>query len=562
MKNKITTNILLAIGFSMLSATSFAQQKPNDITSDTIKSVADYTPFLNDAYKIKDNPTIQDTGKINPHLTYQFLDRQVLVDFAINPIKPAKIKGEPLVKLYRGYAKVGFGTNTTPLVDLYYNAKRSKKWGWGILGKHFSSSGISKIDYSGFSDNRLGVFGKRFLKDFTIEGSFDFNRNVNHYYGTPQDAGFIIASENDIKQRLTTYSGALSLTRNYTKTDQFDYDVNVAYYHLNDFYDVSENNFNMTGSLSKFHKKEKYEISMEFNYDKLINPLTLSNNMFVGLLPHISTTADKWEFQVGLGLYLNSFENTKFHFYPQAEFKYNIADDIIIPYVGITGGLQANSLGSFYAENPFVNTTNIAIQNTNKKYDIYLGVRGSLTSNITFNTSFSKQKIESMPLYVKDMKSHFKNQFTVVYDTLDVMKLNGELAYQKLEKWKFILNGDYYFYTTKNALEAWHKPDLKISLSGIYDLGNKILVRADLFYIGKQYAQEFVTTTSNNTFIVTEQAQSLSGVFDANISFEYRYTKKLSAFINFNNIGSVKYQRWQDYPSQQFGVLGGLTYAF
>jgi hypothetical protein len=557
MTNKKTINILLVIALSILSFNTVAQVK-----SDTITAIESYEPFLNDAYKVKDNPSIKDTGKINPNLTYQFLERQVQVSFDLNPIKAAKIKGEPLVKLYRGYAKVGFGTNTTPLIDIYYNAKRSKKWGWGINGKHFSSSGISNVDYSGFSDNRLGVFGKRFLKEFTIDGKLDFNRNINHYFGTPADAGFIIANEDAIKQRLTTYSGKLGLTRNYTDTSQFDYNVNLDFYHLNDFYDVSENNFNMNGNLSKYHKREKYEISMEFNYDKLINPLSLSNNMFVGLQPHISTIADKWEFQVGLGLYLNSFENTKFHFYPQAEFKYNIADDIIIPYVGITGGLVGNSLGKFYSENPFINTSNIAIANTNKKYDIYLGVRGSLTSDLSFNTSFSKQKIESMPLYVKDMTSHFKNQFIVLYDTVDVIKLNGELAYQKLEKWKFILNGDYYVYTSQTQLETWHKPELKISLSGIYDLGNKILVRADLFYIGKQFAQQFVTTSDNNTFIVTEQAQELDGVFDANISLEYRYTKRLSAFINFNNIGSVKYQKWQDYPTQRFGVLGGLTYAF
>jgi hypothetical protein len=42
-----------------------------------------------------------------------------------------------------------------------------------------------------------------------------------------------------------------------------------------------------------------------------------------------------------------------------------------------------------------------------------------------------------------------------------------------------------------NELKAWHKPDLKISLSGIYDLGDKIIVRADFFFINKQYAQTF-----------------------------------------------------------------------
>ena len=136
------------------------------------------------------------------------------------------------------------------------------------------------------------------------------------------------------------------------------------------------------------------------------------------------------------------------------------------------------------------------------------------------------------------------------------------MTYQKLEKIKLILGANYYNYDPSNEIKAWHRPDFKIALSGIYDLGDKIIVRADLFYIGQQYAKTSNIVATNNTITITDAAETLKGVFDANIGVEYRYTKKLSAFINFNNIGSAKYERWQDYPTQRFGVLGGLTYAF
>ncbi|MDG1476161.1 MAG: hypothetical protein P8Q14_03370 [Vicingaceae bacterium] len=190
------------------------------------------------------------------------------------------------------------------------------------------------------------------------------------------------------------------------------------------------------------------------------------------------------------------------------------------------------------------------------------GIRGSLSSKVTFNTSFSQQKMEGLPLYVKDFGNLLENKFLVSYDTVNVSTITAELAYQKLEKIKILLGAKYFKYDPKNELKAWHRPDLQLSLSGIYDLSDKIIVRADLFYFSKQYAKAFETTTTNNITTTTEIAQELKGLFDANIGFEYRYTKKLSAFINFNNIGSVKYQRFQDYPTQRFGVLGGLTYSF
>ena len=186
-----------------------------------------------------------------------------------------------------------------------------------------------------------------------------------------------------------------------------------------------------------------------------------------------------------------------------------------------------------------------------------------MSKHFTFNTNFSRQKLETLPLYTKDFSNVLENQFTVVYDTLDLSQVSGELAYQKLEKLKLILRGDYFVYNPKNELKAWHKPDMKISLSGVYDLSDKIIVRADLFFINKQYAKAYGTITdASGVLVTTEEAKELKGVFDANLGLEYRYTKKLSAFINFNNIGAVRYQKFEDYPTQRFNVLGGLTYSF
>ncbi len=555
-------NILtLLVVFLVLLSNGFTQTK-RSVDSTTIFTETVFQPFLTDAFKIKENPSIKDTNKIIPELTYSFLTKQVPVAFNIDPIKPAKIKGEPLVKLYHGYAKIGFGTNTTPLAEIYYNAKRSKNLSYGFSGKHFSSSGISGNDYSDYSDNELSVFGKRFTKEFTLYGQMGYTRNVNHYYGFSDQNAAIIVSPDDIRQELDKFNTAFSLTRNFTDTSQFDYNFDIAYHNINDLFQVSENHVEIDGKLSKYHKNELYTIGAEMNYNKLINPLDQDHNLVVGLNPHISTSTNKWQFQVGIGLYLNSFPNTKFHFYPKAEFKYNVVEHIIIPYVGIKGGLVSNNLNNFYQENPFINTQLLSIQNSNQKYDVYGGIRGSLSSKITFNTSFSRQKMEGMPLYVKDINNLIENKFVLAYDTVSFSKVTGELAYQKLEKFKILLEANYYNYTPKNEIKAWHKPDFKVSLSGIYDLSDKIIVRADLFHFSKQYAKTLNTITTNNTITLIEDAKELDNVFDLNLGFEYRYTKKLSAFIQLNNIASSPYKKWDDYPTQKFGVLGGLTYSF
>ena len=86
----------------------------------------------------------------------------------------------------------------------------------------------------------------------------------------------------------------------------------------------------------------------------------------------------------------------------------------------------------------------------------------------------------------------------------------------------------------------------------------------NFYALGAQYAKRLDVRTSQmpNIPVIVETAERLDGIVDLNLGLEYRYTKKVSAFINFNNIASTRYERWQDYPTQRFNVLGGLKVAF
>ncbi|MGB0882849.1 MAG: hypothetical protein ACPGSO_07830, partial [Vicingaceae bacterium] len=251
--SKIKNILVLSISFLMMSTATFAQNgSAKDSTVLIINS--GFQPFLTDAFKIKDNPSIKDTGKIIPKLKYSFLDKQIPVGFNIDPIKAAKIKGEPLKKLYRGYTKVGFGTNTTPLAEIYYNAKRSKTFNYGFFGKHFSSTGIAKNDYSGFSDNHLSFFGKHYSREFTTTGKVGYTRNVNHYYGLSnlgllnEELDSILVNENTTEQKLDKFDVGFSLARNFTDSSEFDYNVDVDFHHLKDKFTVSENHLELAGN--------------------------------------------------------------------------------------------------------------------------------------------------------------------------------------------------------------------------------------------------------------------------------------------------------------------------
>jgi hypothetical protein len=92
-------------------------------------------------------------------------------------------------------------------------------------------------------------------------------------------------------------------------------------------------------------------------------------------------------------------------------------------------------------------------------------------------------------------------------------------------------------------------------------LFDKFLVNLDLNFEGGRkalvYAMEDNVTEENLQF-----AKSLGLIADINLGLEYRYNKRISAFINLNNIASQRYTRWYNHPVQTFQIMGGITARF
>jgi hypothetical protein len=135
-----------------------------------------------------------------------------------------------------------------------------------------------------------------------------------------------------------------------------------------------------------------------------------------------------------------------------------------------------------------------------------------------------------------------------------LINIHGDLNYIVKENLKFTLSGDYNNYTPTNQLKVWYHPNMEISLTGQYIFKKSFIFNAMFTYLGAQFAPVNIGGT--------ETVKTINGYPDLNIGFEYTYTRVLSVFINVNNIANVSYQRWLNYPTQGFNVLGGIRLAF
>lgn len=518
-----------------------------------------YQASIADASKINDNPVVIDTTKKIPVKGYTINSQKINTDFEVEPITAAQMVGEPLTKLYNVLLKVGFGTYTTPYGEIWYNNLRSKEYASGIRMKHLSSSQTLE-DYgnSSYSDNEISLYGKKFLKEHTLLGNFDYARNVVHFYG--YDAKLNELDKDLTIQRFNLFSANAELMSHYTKAERFNHDVKLTYYNLADLYKSSENNIKLNGFVQTAINKEVFKINAAIDYYNFKTKTDTINNTIITLNPNFIASGEKYRVSLGVTMAMDMFVKSKFYFYPNIELSYNIFDDIIIPYAGARGDLQKNSFKSLTDANPFV-LSELNLNNSNKKYDVYGGLKGTLSSTVAYNTSVSYASIGNIAMYVNDTKELLKNRFDVIYDDGNVLNIKAEVSYQQREKLRIILKGEYFNYKMKTELRAWYLPQVKISLSGNYNLRDKIVIKADIFYTDSRFAKTFEIDTSSSTGKKVV-AQELKGVFDANLSLEYRYNKKLGLFLNLNNIANARYFRYNNYPTQKFSLMLGLTYSF
>jgi hypothetical protein len=545
----------LAAIVSLAGFQSFAQIR---IDSMTTFNVGQFQTVVMDATKFSENPVVTDSTSKIAVKKYGITSSRVNTKFEVEPITAAQMNGEPLTKLYNGLAKVGFGTYTTPYAEVWFNQLRSKEYASGLRLKHLSStSTLEDYGNSSFSDNEISLYGKKFLKEHTLLGNFDYARNVVHFYGYDPELHEL---DKDLTvQRFNLFAANAELMSHYTKEERYNHDIKLSYYNLADLYRSSENNIRANGFVRKAIGKEMLHVNAGVDFYNYKTKNDTLNNTIITLNPRFIADGKRHKIVLGVSATIDMMEETKFYFHPDLELSYNVFDEIIIPYAGLRGRLQKNSMRSLTNDNPFLNSE-LDLMNTNQKYEFYGGLKGTLSSSIAYNASAGYGAITDFAMYVNDNSDLLKNRFDVIYDNAELLKVSGEVTYQDREKLRIYLRGDYFNYKMDTEIRAWYTPQLKMSMGANYNLRDKIVVKADLFYIDAQYAR--ITESVGSDGKPVYAAEELKGIFDANLGLEYRYNKKLGFFLNLNNIANVRYYRFSNYPQQRFNLMAGLSYSF
>ncbi|HRG37686.1 MAG TPA: hypothetical protein PK289_04075, partial [Bacteroidia bacterium] len=392
--------IFLSLTFSVLSVTSLCAQKSALDTTMVIYNPGNYKPTVADANKINSEPVVTDSTKKIPVKSYIINSKKINPTTVIEPVSAAEMEGEPLTKLYNALVKAGMGTYTTPYLEFWYNSLRSKEYAYGVRLKHISSAATLKnYGYAGMSDNQVSLYGKKFLKEHSLIGNFDFGRNGLHFYG--YDANLISLNKSETAQHFNYFGANAELLSHYNKAERFNHDIKFSYYNLSDRFKSSENNLKANGYVQTLFNKELIKVNALVDYYNFKSTDDTINNTIIALNPNFIANGDKYHASLGVMATMDLDNATRFYFHPIVEASYNIFDNIIVPYAGVTGGVRKNSFKSITDENPFV-ASNIKLKNTVNKFEVFGGLKGTLSSTIAYNLHASYAALGNMLMYEND----------------------------------------------------------------------------------------------------------------------------------------------------------------
>lgn len=570
MKNKI--NILHTIEYSVklvavliffIIIQSSATAQNTQLTED-INVYTGFEPRLAEVEKLSFQPAIQDTFRVVTNLEYPIQSSTVETKYQPDTISALRMKTEPLSKLHRLYIKAGFGNYLTPYADINFMSLRNRKNSYALRFKHFSSQG--NISYRGnpaISDNEAYGSYSHMFRSQTLDLNISYHRNVVQYYNYNPILDSLV-SKDTARQRYSRVNFDATLYSTHrTDSIKFNHKIDLNFYHMTDRWGTMENSVVVSADLNKFtdlFAREFFGGKMRFQYIQYQNDSIPSNHGFIGnIAPYMRFGGKWWNLHLGVDLALGADDSTRFNVYPDVQLRFNIFRNFIIAYGSFTGQYRRNSFLNLSRQNPFIMPT-VQLNNMNEFLRITGGVKGSFTSNLSYNAGVHYSIIGNYAYFVNDTISFHQRGFQAVYDQTNLFQVFGELSYNMSEKFWLAAKANYYLYNTTNLNVAWHRPSVDATLSGYYNLRDKIILRTDFYFIGPQKAQTFVYDPAN-PLIKERYVYEIPVLVDFNIGAEYRLTKMLSFWVNFNNIAAWRYQRWYGYPTQQFNVIGGLTFG-
>jgi hypothetical protein len=509
-----------------------------------------YKPVLAEAVKIRRNPDLADKTPFKAPLAYSPLDKRLEQDNNIRQLEAMKRPPEQDSMLLNNYVKIGAGNLKTTYAEGYFTTGRDEALQAGGYVKHFAQAG--SLYKQNDSRQEIGAFGKSIIGDNTLTGRLTYQRHGTYFYGYDQlnpVTGFEPA-----KQTFSTISGEGEIAKNFKDVENdFTYDVKVKGYLFSNAFKARENNLVLTGFLNQTVNQFYAGLSGTVDLASQKDNLYSYNNSILRANPYIKFQGDSYKIEAGVNIAKEFGVSSRFYLFPAAKAEVQIIPKYVRLFAEAKGDINRSSLRDFAELNPFIGQ-DIAITNSVDLLDVAVGLKGTLAPGLGFKASVFRNSVRSLPLLVNNFAAE-GNKFKVIYDNgkATISGFNGELDFKASEDVNVFGRVEYKDYQLATEAEPWNLPNFLLTAGTAIHISDKVDITGSLVFRGATY-DPYTTGTATRTNIAS--FADLSG------GATYKINKKVSVFLQANNILNTSNQTWLYYPNYGFNIFGGVGFSF
>lgn len=563
MKKYIIT-LFFTLGASL---SVFSQENKESVYNEDIIVKTIFDPVVNEAYKINDKPQTFNTKFEIPPFQYEKGTKQFPTTMVFEQIKPAKVKGEPLSKLYNSHIKAGIGTYFTSLLDVSYTQTRSKNFVYSTHFRHNSSLGqITDYGNSTFANSDLDLYAKKIWDKFSLDAGLTYSYQRQYFYG------FIDSMNIDKNTYIAPYhnvGGFVKYQSIYRKKDALHNSANLAINHTFNKWGRKETRIVTNLDLHKnfeFLNSDEQNIGLNLNYNQslgsydpkdlalfhneLIEATAFKNKLGdINIKPYANLNIQQIKLNLALNFVPTFGDNKQFEILPTAVIESPIFANIIKFNAGIISKFNTPTLNYLRTENPYLSP--LANIESNSEMNVFAKLYFITKSNILLSLQGGYKLENNNYFYELQQGASLNNMFNLVYDDTKTFYAEANVAYQIDKTFDLSLNLLYQNVKTITLEHPWYTPAFKANLFVRYNANDKLNISLVPSFQSKVKCQNPLG-----------EVEELKSKIDINLWANYNYSDKLMFFVELNNIAYQRYFNYYNYPSQRIVLMAGAKYSF
>jgi hypothetical protein len=549
MRNYFKNIPLLTCSLLITSSAVFAQ-KNNDTTiaNQTIEITQTYKPEIAKPSKPVITPSLPHVDTTKPKFQYEVPQQTLSYTYHSVPIRPLALGRQEAPMPFQNYIKAGYGNLSSLYLDAGLGSVKTDQYEAAAHFSHLSQKG--PIENQQSSRTNFDASGKYFISEHAIGASVNFLRNGNTYYGYDHDQ--YEYSKDAIKQAYTGVNVAVGAEN--TAANQYGIwykpTVNMGLY--GDKFQAKETHFGFDVPVSKSMDDSTlvFNLGLKGNFTHFSNTAGGVDNNYIQVNPSFDIIKPKS--LIHLGLSPTWGKNSVCYLLPDISFNTRIFKEGLALIAGWKGGLNQNTFEQLSSKNPFMDN-NYNVQQT-KTDQVYGGFESALGQHISFGGTVSWRQYKHLALFINDYSVSADGKFfDVAYDQkVQAITFDAFIRYQVGNSFGLSASASYYnFYKTTTFDKAYGEPALRMS-GGLYF---HPLEQLHLGVNGDFWDGLYARNADGST-------HKMPAFLDLSANAEYNFIPRLSAFIQLNNILGTQYQRWNQYDSYGFNIIGGIRFKF